>query len=124
VEADRGGANGDGGAMKESDRWDRQDGTLIVEFPLQPNDNKLIDEFIMRIEVAGYKVVARQKSEGGMRLKLRVFYAGVVYRHEFLVVVESPLPVGEEVVKSHIYARYEEMSPKVEARLIKSEEVG
>jgi hypothetical protein len=109
--------------MKESDRWDSQPGTLIVEFPLQPNDNKLIDEFIMRIEAAGYKLVARQKSEGGMRLKLRVFFAGVVYRHEFLVVVESPLPVSEDVVNSHIANRYAEMSPKVQTTLIKSEEV-
>ena len=109
--------------MKESDRWDSQPGTLIIEFPLQPNEPKLIDEFIMRMEQAGYKKVARQKSDGGMRLKLRVFFAGVVYRHEFLVVVESPLPVDEEVVMSHIQARYAEMSPKVEATLIKSEEL-
>jgi hypothetical protein len=109
--------------MKDSDRWDKQDGTLIVEFPLQPNDNKLIDEFIMRMEQAGYKIVARQKSEGGMRLKLRLFYAGVIYRHEFLVVVESPLPVSEDVVQSHIQNRYSEMSPSVTTKLIKSEEL-
>ena len=109
--------------MKETDRWDKQEGTLIVEFPLQPNQQQMIDDFIMRMEAAGYRLVARQKSEGGMRLKIRLFWAGTVYRHEFLVVVESPLPVGEEVVKTHIQARYAEMSPKVEARLIKSEEV-
>lgn len=108
--------------MKESDRWDKQGGTLIVEFPLQPNEQPLIDEFIMRMEAAGYRIVARQKSEGGMRLKLRLFWAGTVYRHEFLV-VESPLPVSEEEVQSHIHHRYSEMSPSVTARLIKSEEV-
>ncbi len=109
--------------MKEIDRWDSQAGTLIVEFPLQPNDNKLIDDFVMRMEAAGYRLVARQKSEGGMRLKLRVFWAGVVYRHEFLVVVESPLQIEAGTVESHIHARYAEMSPKVEATLIKSEEL-
>jgi len=109
--------------MKESDRWDKQDGTLIIEFPLQPNSQQLIDDFVMRMDAAGYKLVARQKSEGGMRLKLRVFYAGVVYRHEFLVVVESPLPVSEDEVHSHIYNRYHEMSPSVVTKLIKSEEV-
>ena len=105
--------------MLESDRWDKVDGTIIMEFPLQPNDKKLIDELVMRIEKAGYRFIAREETQGGMRVKFRLFYAGEIHRQEFLVVVESPIPVSEEMIKSHIYHRYEAMKPSVTASLVK-----